>query len=118
MNRRVLVVDDDPDVLRTLVRSLRGADVKVALGAEAALELVQREPVDAVIVDFNMRGPNGAWLLRRIRELDAGIYRILLSGSTYADLAGHLEPGLVDQFLGKPLEPDELVDAVNHRPDA
>ena len=73
--KRVLVVDDDLDVLRAFMRLLEEyASVKVALGAEAALEHMDKVHTedgilyDVVVVDFNMNGPNGAWLLKRVRE--------------------------------------------------
>ncbi len=98
------------------------AAVVVALGAEAALEhmtKVQKEDgtlYDIVIVDFNMVGPNGAWLLRHVRDRYPECERILLSGSSYFDLANFLDPGLVDRFMEKPVDFDELIEVVS--PDA
>ena len=115
MTRRksVLVVDDDLDVLRLFMSMLQEhVDVKVALGAEAALSCFSKSTFDSVIVDFNMQGPNGAWLLRQIRTLYPDVQRILLSGSSYVDLARHLDPGLVDEFIQKPLEADDLIGSV------
>jgi hypothetical protein len=39
--------------------------------------------------------------------------RILLSGSSYSDLSHYLDPGLVDRFLEKPLEVEDLIEAVS-----
>ena len=58
-------------------------------------------------------GPNGAWLLRQVRDRFPKLGRILLSGYTYPELSPHLEPGLVDTFLGKPPEIDELEQLVS-----
>ena len=111
--KEVLVVDDDPDVLRSFMRLLEEyADVKVALGAEAALKVLEQKAFDAVVVDFNMTGPNGAWLLRQVRDRYPNIERILLSGSSYSELSHFLDPGLVDRFLEKPLEVEERIEAV------
>lgn len=116
--KRVIVVDDDIDVLKAMMRLLEDhASVKVALGAEAALEhmVKSREDgvlFDAVIVDFTMKGPNGAWLLRQVRDKFPDTERILVSGHSYMDLANFLDPGLVQRFLEKPLDFDELIDAV------
>jgi DNA-binding NtrC family response regulator len=119
--KRVLVVDDDLDVLRSIRRLLEEyCDVKVALGAEAALEHIAKTQAeengalyDVVIVDFNMVGPNGAWLLRQIRDRYPTTERILVSGSSYFDLANFLDPGLVNRFLEKPVDFDELIEAVS-----
>lgn len=120
VRKRVLVVDDDLDVLRSIRRLLEEyCDVKVALGAEAALEHITKTQAeegaiyDVVIVDFNMVGPNGAWLLRQIRDKYPTTERILVSGSSYFDLANFLDPGLVNRFLEKPVDFDELIEAVS-----
>jgi DNA-binding NtrC family response regulator len=112
--KEVLVIDDDPDVLRSFMRLLQDyADVKVALGAEAALQVLDSKPFDVVVVDFNMAGPNGAWLLRKVRDLYPNTERVLLSGSSYSELSPYLDPGLVDRFLDKPVEVEELIEAVS-----
>lgn len=117
--KRIIVVDDDIDVLKAMMRLLEDhASVKVALGAEAALEHMQKTEAqekiyyDAVIVDFTMKGPNGAWLLRHVRDKYPDCERILVSGHSYMDLANFLDPGLVERFLEKPLDFDELIEAV------
>jgi ActR/RegA family two-component response regulator len=110
----VLVVDDDPEVLAALTRALQaeGLTVRAALDAEQALQQLAAGDVAHVIVDFQMRGPNGAWLLRQVRERHAGVRRILLSGLPYTELARHLEPGLVDVFLEKPVDIEDIVAAL------
>ena len=117
--KRVIVVDDDIEVLKSMMRLLEDhASVKVALGAEAALEHMDKAAedgisFDTVIVDFTMRGPNGAWLLRHVRDKYPECERILVSGHSYMDLTNFLDPGLVQKFLEKPLDFDELIDAVS-----
>jgi DNA-binding NtrC family response regulator len=118
--KRVLVVDDDIDVLKGLMRIIQDyAQVKVALGAEAALEHMTKleqedgSKYDLVIVDFNMIGHNGAWLLERVRERYPDCERILVSGSSQFDLNTFLSPGLVDRFLEKPVDFDELIEVVS-----
>ncbi|EDM79120.1 response regulator [Plesiocystis pacifica SIR-1] len=118
--KRVLVVDDDLDILRSFKRLLGDyAEVQIALGAEAAfehMEKVQKESgalYDVVIVDFNMNGPNGAWLLKKVRDQFPDCERILLSGSSYMDLANYLDPGLVNRFLEKPVDMEDLIEAVS-----
>ena len=112
--KEVLVVDDDPDVLRSFMRLLEEhAEVKIALGAEAALKVLESQHFDTIVCDFRLTaGPHGGWLLRQVREKYPHIERILLSGSSYSDLSHYLEPGLIDRFLEKPLEVDELIEAV------
>jgi len=112
--KEVLVVDDDPDVLRSFMRLLQDyAEVKVALGAEAAKQVLGSKHFDAVVCDFNMVNPNGTWLLRHVRDQYPHIERILLSGSSYSDLSSFLDPGLVDRFIEKPVEVEDLIEAVS-----
>jgi DNA-binding NtrC family response regulator len=117
--RRVLVVDDDFGVLKGLVRLFEDyAEVTVAIGAEPALEHMQGLEshqgltYDLVIVDFNMVGANGAWLLERVRARYPACERILVSGSPLAELDSHLSPGLIDHFFEKPLEIEALIRVV------
>jgi DNA-binding NtrC family response regulator len=118
--KRVLIVDDDIDVLKSLMRVIQDyAHVKVALGAEAAFEHMNKvheedgTSYDIVIVDFNMIGPNGAWLLERVRDRYPDCERILVSGSSQFDLNTFLSPGLVNRFLEKPVDLDELIEVVS-----
>ncbi|NVB39610.1 response regulator [Pseudenhygromyxa sp. WMMC2535] len=117
--KRVLIVDDDIDVLKSLRRLIQEyAEVTVALGAEAALEHMEKANAedgtvyDVVLVDFNMNGKNGAWLLERVREKYPDCERMLLSGSSQFDLSNFITPGLVNRFLEKPLDFDELIEAL------
>ena len=96
----------DPDAGRPLDEAPDGASGLRILDARG-------RPFDAIVVDFNMVGPNGAWLLRQVRDRYPHIERILLSGSSYSDLSPYLDPGLVDRFIEKPLEVDELIEAVS-----
>lgn len=118
--KRVLIVDDDVDVIKGLLRVLEDhADVTVAIGAEPALEHMQKLDIhqgttyDMVIVDFNMVGANGAWLLERVQARYPACERILVSGSPLSAISSHLADGLVDRFFDKPLDIDALVEAVS-----
>ena len=54
---------------------------------------------NVVLVDFNMNGHNGAWLLERVREKYPKCERMLLSGSSQFDLSNFITPGLVDRVM-------------------
>jgi CheY-like chemotaxis protein len=64
---RVLVVDDDPLVLRALQRGLSGFDVRVAAGGEAALAALDTDPPDLVLCDMLMPDLSGEELHARVR---------------------------------------------------
>ncbi len=89
----VLLVDDDPDVLVLAGRALReeGYELLTADSAEAALDLLRRRSVSAVVSDFSMPGRNGAELLAEVARLDPGTLRIIVSGQA---LDGVMQAGL------------------------
>lgn len=66
---RILVVDDEPDIVRMVVRTLeaRGHQVVVARDGAAALELCAATPPELLIVDANLPQVEGAEVIRRLR---------------------------------------------------
>jgi two-component system KDP operon response regulator KdpE len=68
--RRILVVDDEPQILRALQTSLRAAgyDVDTAADAETALASAAAHPPDAVILDLVLPDGSGTEVSRRLRE--------------------------------------------------
>jgi two-component system, OmpR family, KDP operon response regulator KdpE len=70
VNARVLVVDDEPQILRALKASLRGAgyDVDTAESAEGALTAAALSPPDAVILDLVLPDGRGTDVARELRS--------------------------------------------------
>ncbi len=106
---RVLVVDDDAPNARTFRRVFRERyEVLTALSGAEALALLERDPVDAAVVDYSMPGMDGLALLRQIERRSPAVARLLLTG--YGDLPEILEArrtGLAT-VLSKPWDRDEL----------
>src|SRR5687767_6625407 len=77
--RRILFVDDDELILRSMERVLRrpavesGWELCFATDGESALEQMNRAPVDIILCDANMAKMNGATLLRRVQERDPSV---------------------------------------------
>ena len=67
---KILLVDDEPDILETLRFRLTagGYDVEVAGNGAAALDLIRSEPFDLVVADFMMPELNGIELTRQIKD--------------------------------------------------
>ena len=83
--RRILIVDDEPDMLDFLERVLRsGFEVLRAANATEALEILGRESVDAILTDQKMPRMSGLELLEQTREMGLDVVRVILSG--YADV--------------------------------
>jgi two-component system KDP operon response regulator KdpE len=105
----ILVVDDDPKILRLLRVELtaQGFQVLVAERGRDALDLVERQRPDLVILDIIMPGMDGLEVLRRLRE-SSGVPVILLTAKgTDSDKIIGLELG-ADDYLAKPFNPEEL----------
>lgn len=115
MSERVLFVDDEPNVLDGIQRSLRKqVDLRTApSGAEAILLLREAGPFALVISDMRMPAMNGAQFLAKVREQNPDTVRIILSGQ--ADLQATIaavNEGHIYRFLSKPCPPDQLLAAV------
>jgi len=111
----VLAVDDDAGIRRALCRALRGDDWRVltAASGDEALDLLGREPVDAVVADLVMPGLAGNELLHHVRYRDPAAARLLLTASPGDSRAwGALRAGDAEQVLAKPWEDEELRTAV------
>jgi two-component system probable response regulator PhcQ len=110
---RVLLVDDDPNVTRALVRTLRreAYEVDTAEGPEQALDRMAQNDYDVVVSDERMPGMPGSVLLARIREQHPETVRIILTGHADLDVAMRaINDGHVYRFLTKPcLGPDLAV---------
>jgi len=107
---RVLVVDDDPPSVKMISFLLReeGYEVSSADNGKAALELVERDPPDLVILDVMMPHIDGFEVCRRIRQkLDIPIIFLSAKGETVDKVTG-LQLG-ADDYLAKPFEPAELL---------
>lgn len=107
---RILLVDDMPLVLGALQRSLQrlGYAPAPADSARSALELLQREPFAVLVSDYKMPEHDGLWLLAQARLLCPDCHRVLISGGPVPDIRAHIDDGLVERFLNKPIGDAEL----------
>jgi two-component system, NtrC family, nitrogen regulation response regulator NtrX len=84
MTIHVLVVDDVPAMAEQYAYDLKrvgGYHTIVALGGEAALDVVDREPIDCVVLDLEMPGMNGFEVLRRLQQRDIDTPVIVYTGT-------------------------------------
>lgn len=109
---RILCVDDEKNVLRSLERIFLDDDYDIltAQSGEEGLELLETaEEVQVVISDYRMPGMNGVDFLREVFKLRPESIRIVLSG--YADTAAvvaAINEGKIYKFIPKPWNDDEL----------
>ncbi|MBN2208898.1 MAG: response regulator [Candidatus Coatesbacteria bacterium] len=119
MKKRILFVDDEPNVLNGLRRLLHDQsdvwDMEFAGSAEEALALVARKLPDAIVTDVNMPGKSGLDLLAELKGADGTreIEVVVLTGLKDSDLKRRaLELGATD-LLNKPVHKDDLVARLN-----
>lgn len=108
---RILLVDDEPNVLSALRRVFRRENYEVVTCGEplAALALLKAEPFHLIISDYMMPGMDGGALLQQARLIDPHMIRIMLTG--HADVnavVGAVKSGAVYKFILKPWNDDDL----------
>ncbi|MCA9601548.1 MAG: response regulator [Polyangiales bacterium] len=102
----ILLVDDEPFVLRALQRILRDHDVRTAQSCEEAIPLLRERAPDLLVTDNAMPGCGGAELLRLSRELCPSAVRVMLSATPPDETPALIAEGIVERVLEKPWGPD------------
>lgn len=111
LERTLLLLDDEENVVRSLVRLFRrdGYQILTATSVREAFHLLASQNVQVIVSDQRMAGMNGTEFLTRVRDLYPDTIRMVLSG--YTDLATITEAinrGAIYRFLTKPWDDDEL----------
>lgn len=107
---RILIVEDDPKVARTLTKGLESDHfaADLATNGEEALQLATEIDYDALILDWNLPGVNGLCVLKRLRKAGSTARILFLSAhQDVADRVAALQAG-ADDFLTKPFSFEEL----------
>lgn len=113
--RRVLVVDDDPLILRAIQRVLeaQGFEVSANLSPEMALAELRETPVGLIISDYMMPGMNGVQFLMEARRICPDAPRLLLTAiNDFRVAAEAVNDGEIYRLLAKPWNHAELVNTV------
>jgi two-component system KDP operon response regulator KdpE len=110
MRQRVLVVDDEPQILRALQTNLRGAgyEVETAATAEQALDAAAVKPPDAVIVDLVLPDRSGTEVTRELRRWSSAPILVLSVVGEEREKVAALDAG-ADDYVEKPFSIDELL---------
>ena len=111
----VLVVDDQPTVLRTLARILKKAHYQVATAdsGRQALDILEQSRVHVIIADHHMPGMTGTELLRSVAQRFPHTVRIMLTGETgVTTLLPAVNSGAIDKLLTKPWTPQTILSSI------
>jgi len=111
MSKKVMIVDDEPKLLRSLSRHLRRKfDLTTAEGGEEALEQVRTQgPFAVIISDMNMPGMSGVELLEETAKIAPDTVRMMLTGNADQGTATDaINLGGIFHFFNKPVAIEEL----------
>jgi two-component system KDP operon response regulator KdpE len=110
LSERVLIVDDEPQILRALKTTLRGAGYEVDTAATAAEALAKAaaRPPEAVILDLILPDGNGIDVCRELRTWTQAPIVVLSAVGEEADKVAALDAG-ADDYVTKPFGVDELL---------
>ncbi len=117
MSKRLLIVDDEPNLLRAVAACLSAAgyDVSTARSAREALVQLAEAVPDLVVSDIRMPGMDGYQLARQLRGSPRTALVPIVFLSAKDETADRIEGfrSGIDAYLTKPFEPDELIAIVN-----
>lgn len=111
LGRSLLIVDDEDNVRRALLRLLRrdGYRILEANSAAAGLELLASESIQVILSDQRMPGMNGTEFLSRVKAIYPNTVRMVLSGFTeLSSVTEAVNRGAIYKFLTKPWDDAEL----------
>ncbi|MDP3814123.1 EAL domain-containing protein [Pseudomonas sp.] len=109
--RYLLLIDDEPGILKALQRELRLENYQIltAQSNAEALPLLATYPVDVVLTDMRLADMTGVEFLRRLKTLYPDIIRMVLSGSTeVSTILKAVNEGVIYRFITKPWDVVDL----------
>jgi EAL domain-containing protein (putative c-di-GMP-specific phosphodiesterase class I) len=111
---RILVVDDDEQLLRAHKRLLvhHGFEVTTAVDGNAAMSALEQATFDVIVSDIDMPGMDGIRLLEEVRARDLDVPVVLVTGAPSVDTAIQATAQGALRYLLKPVEPQILVEVV------
>ena len=119
MGEKILLIDDDPNILSALTRQLRKQfEIVTAQGGSEGLQAIAEangahEPFAVAVCDMRMPGMDGIQVLAKVRELSPDTVRIMLTGNADQETAiSAINRGNIFRFLTKPCPIEELIESL------
>jgi CheY-like chemotaxis protein len=114
--KRILITDDEPDIVKVVKFRLikMGYEVTVATNGKEGLEAVKLTKPDLVLLDYRMPFLNGDEVCKEIKK-DAStrhIPVILMTASTQNTVGENIQTMGADDYILKPFEPEELIEKI------
>ncbi len=112
--KRVLLVDDDPDILTSMQAAFEptGAVIETANNGNKAVELVERHQPDLVVLDLMLPGRSGFLVLEKVKAKkprNSKPFVIMITGNQGARHKMYAESLGVSEYLNKPFKMDKLI---------
>ena len=110
MSQRILIVDDEPNILATVAPLLRskGYTVLSAMTGHAALEAVDRDKLDLIVLDLGLPDLDGVDVCRQVRLTSSAPIIVLSARGAEGDKVAALDAG-ADDYVTKPFGAEELL---------
>ena len=110
MNKKILIVEDNPMVVKSLEFKLRkeGYDVTISVDGRNAIDLLKSNEFDLVLTDLMLPFVSGSQLIEHIKKTQPQMPIIVLSTATQEDIITDAFTMGVDDFMTKPFSPNEL----------
>jgi len=107
---QILVVDDEPNIIATVSPLLRmqGYEVRSAMTGRAAIEAVEREPPDLIVLDLGLPDIDGVEVCTEVRRSSSAPILVLSARGAEGDKVRALDAG-ADDYVTKPFGADELL---------
>jgi DNA-binding response OmpR family regulator len=115
MKKHILSIDDEADIRELLQEALtmRGYRVSTAADAETAKRIVQQDPPDLIIMDFQIEDGDGLVLIEDIRQAGRDIPILLLTGAVFdSDVVRETIEKKVSRYLDKTASLSQIVTEV------
>ena len=112
MTKKILVVDDEPDILKVITFRVKKLEYEVvtATNGQEALDLIQKEEPDLILLDIELPVMNGYEVCQRVKtnEKLKHIPIIFLSANSASKIAERAKEFNADDYLIKPFDFEEL----------
>src|SRR3989339_565999 len=113
----ILIVDDEPEMCWILEKIIRrtGFTCMTAMSASEAMTLTKSNQFSMAFLDAKLPDIDGLDLALKLRKINARLPIVIVSGYFYQDdptIEGVLQEGLIDAFVAKPFDHDEIVSVI------
>jgi len=118
MSKRILIVDDEPDVLKLAAFRLKkwGYEIITAIDGQMGLDMIRSEKPDLVLLDLRLPNMDGTDVCRQVKNDEAlkHIPIILFTATADIAVAETAKEVKADDYIVKPFEPEQLLEKIKN----